>query len=314
MLNDEPTVDFTELTWPLSEGVLGRLWQIPKLPPNFLDGLRDPQPSDAKRYLVTATKSHQSNSQTIALAVCTTPTVAGYARVWPPYVPEDTPGGAITILNAVADFSDSDVLAVVDSEDTASRNQFENSRYQQVCRVLHLADVRDNEPDVLSSKTASAPGVSFRPVERERAEEFFALVERTYAETADCPALPVKQSIQEVRLRWDRTSPSEREKAWFTAYVDSPQSGGPVDVGCLVLDLPAQSKHAELVYMGLVPDQRRKGYGKQLTGFAQQIKRAANRNTLTLSVDAENEPALGCYLASGFAHYAESVVFLSKRT
>jgi GNAT superfamily N-acetyltransferase len=56
----------------------------------------------------------------------------------------------------------------------------------------------------------------------------------------------------------------------------------------------------ELVYMGLEPHSRGKGFGQQIVEQAQRLARLAGRTRLVAAVDAANRPAVQTYTAKGF--------------
>jgi len=67
----------------------------------------------------------------------------------------------------------------------------------------------------------------------------------------------------------------------------------------LLADHPS-ARHWELVYMGLVPEARGRGWGRQITQHAQLMARRAGVDRIVLAVDAANSPALEMYRAAGF--------------
>jgi RimJ/RimL family protein N-acetyltransferase len=85
---------------------------------------------------------------------------------------------------------------------------------------------------------------------------------------------------------------------------------GEDDVGCLILtDYPEQDTW-ELIYMGLLPAARRKGYGAAIACHAQWLAGRAGRLRLVTAADAANEPALKVYAAAGFQAWDRRSVFI----
>src|SRR5204862_5817249 len=82
---------------------------------------------------------------------------------------------------------------------------------------------------------------------------------------------------------------------------------GPVGV---VMLSPSDDRGLELAYVGVVPERRRRGFGRDLTVKALAEANAAGAPELTLSVDGRNEPALSLYRQLGFEEFEVREVFL----
>ena len=325
-------ISIEELGWPLREADLGLLWQMPNLPAEFLE--RDltmrsrHTPLPPKLYLVTASRDSPNkdsvhHGQITAAVACRVPPT-GLARVWAPYSPtEDLEavacvlGTAASLAKATSDDANHSpapkpgrTIAVANCDDTAFHEQLRCGGFIQTCRTLHLLDADQGAAETawpdLSSRTER---IKIRPVHENERELFFQLIEQTYVQTEDCAVLESQHTIDEVRRRWAQTTSEERKQGWFVASVEGTSRK---NVGCLILRLPVQSINAELVYMGLIPTERRKGFGRQLVSIARRLKKENKRETLTVSVDSANEAALQCYIANGFVHYAESLIFLNE--
>lgn len=130
-----------------------------------------------------------------------------------------------------------------------------------------------------------------------------SLVEATYQGTRDCPGLDHVRDIEDV-LAGYRASGVFQPAHWLVARCGSD------DVGCLLLsDYPDQG-NMELVYMGLVPSARGKGWGRHLVRHAQWLTAEAGRPRLVLAVDAANEPAIEVYTGCGFQAWDRRTAFL----
>ncbi len=120
-----------------------------------------------------------------------------------------------------------------------------------------------------------------------------AVVEATFQATLDCPALNGVRSIADVLAGYEATGDSGRR--WWRLV----RHGGET-VGCLLVADHPEQESCELVYMGLVPAARRRGWGRQMARHAQWLTRQAGRQQLVLAVDAANHPAAALYSAEGF--------------
>ncbi|MDA1051705.1 MAG: GNAT family N-acetyltransferase [Planctomycetota bacterium] len=142
--------------------------------------------------------------------------------------------------------------------------------------------------------------VQYTPDERGRLGE---LVERTYINTLDIPALDGIREMHDILDGYEQIGEFSPDR-WFFI-----QSNG-ADVGCLLLnDHPGQQQW-ELVYMGIVPERRGSGWGRQVTRFAQRLAKEAGRRRLILAVDASNDPAVSAYTKAGFFELLRRSVFL----
>ena len=72
----------------------------------------------------------------------------------------------------------------------------------------------------------------------------------------------------------------------------------------------------ELAYVGVVPERRGQGFGEELVIRAMVEAKTTAAPELTLSVDAQNEPALRVYRKLGFEAFEIREVYLkmTRRT
>lgn len=134
------------------------------------------------------------------------------------------------------------------------------------------------------------------------------LVERTYQGTLDFPVLEGVREMSEV-LSGYRETGAHQERLWFFV-----KQGGH-DLGCLLLSEHSSGGHPregryELVYFGVVPEWRGKGWGRDIVRFAQWVTHRDLCPQVVLAVDAANAPALAVYGAAGFDKVDRRRVFL----
>ena len=174
----------------------------------------------------------------------------------------------------------------------------EKAGYRHLADLLYLAST----PEMMPSSPPESP-LEFEPYEETEYERLAGLVEATYQGTLDCPALNGVQSIDTV-LDGYRKVGRFRPQHWrFIRHEGH-------DIGCLLLaEHPAQSLF-ELVYMGLVPDARGKGWGSDVACFAQWMTHAAGSSHLVVAVDAANTPAIHAYEQAGYISWDRRVVYV----
>ncbi len=139
--------------------------------------------------------------------------------------------------------------------------------------------------------------------------EFEHLVERTYANSLDCPPLAQCRTVGEIVQSY-RDAEGFAPGLWFT--VESVGASGAI--GCVLLALhpgpssrePDQINPAcvvELVYMGIVPEHRRRGYARLIMETVSDICQQQGTERLILAVDECNSPAIAAYRRFGMLHW-----------
>jgi len=143
-----------------------------------------------------------------------------------------------------------------------------------------------------------APGLEWLPYTPERQERFARVIEATYADSLDCPELTGLRPIEDV-LASHRASGPFDPRLWELAYVQG------VDAGCLLLTRVPGVPALEVVYMGVVAAQRRRGIGALLLRRALQQARQRGIERVTLVVDERNRPARRLYDRFSFGPVTE---------
>jgi len=129
------------------------------------------------------------------------------------------------------------------------------------------------------------------------------LIERSYDGTLDCVGLNGIRDVDNVVTGYQATG-SYRTENWLIV-----RAGG-TDVGILLLADHPNAGHWELMYMGLVPEARGHGWGRQIAQHAQWLARRAGVERIVLAVDSGNEPALRMYRGTGFELWDRRTVYV----
>lgn len=132
---------------------------------------------------------------------------------------------------------------------------------------------------------------------------FAAIVEQTYVDSRDCPALNGKRTGLEA-LRAHRLPGQFTPAGWRRYQVDG------VDVGVVLLNPHPEQQAVELVYFGVTPSHRGHGLGVRILADSLQWAQAAGAQVVFLAVDAQNEPANRLYARLGFSEIARRIVML----
>lgn len=144
--------------------------------------------------------------------------------------------------------------------------------------------------------------LSYVPYDRTQRGRLMRLIERTYEGTLDCTALNGARDIDEIINGYQATGVFRPEN-WLFIRTDD-------DVGVLLLADHPKARHWELIYMGLVPEARGRGWGRQITRYAQWLARGANVERIVVAVDASNDPAVAMYRSSGFEMWDRRAVYV----
>jgi ribosomal protein S18 acetylase RimI-like enzyme len=147
-----------------------------------------------------------------------------------------------------------------------------------------------------------ATELEFEPWASAQQRRLAAIVEATYAETLDCPAVNGVRDVEDVLAGYGVAGAADPRR-WLIVRHDA------ADVGCLILADYPQHDTWELVYMGVVRGARGRGWGGQIARHAQWLARLSGRSRLVLAVDAQNEPALAMYAAAGFQAWDRRAVY-----
>lgn len=127
---------------------------------------------------------------------------------------------------------------------------------------------------------------------------------RTYVQTQDCPEVNGVRTIDEV-LEGHRAQGVFDPRRWWLAVE------GERPVGVLMMTEMPESGDWEVAYMGVVPEARRRGFGREILLKSLCEARAADVPAVALSVDIRNRPAWQLYHGMGFEPFDERAVYLA---
>jgi ribosomal protein S18 acetylase RimI-like enzyme len=127
---------------------------------------------------------------------------------------------------------------------------------------------------------------------------------RTYEGTRDCPEVNGVRTIDEIVAGHQAQGRHDPGRWWVARAGSRP-------VGVLLLtDLPEMDSW-DVCYVGVVPEARGRGYGRELMAKALLEAKAAGVSQVTLAVDARNEPAWQLYRRLGFEPVERREVLLA---
>jgi ribosomal protein S18 acetylase RimI-like enzyme len=190
----------------------------------------------------------------------------------------------------------------------------ERNGFQHVTTLWYMRRPVDHSLGVVGKSR-----LNFRPYDRDDSALFAATLMRTYEGTRDCPEVNGVRTLQEILdghaadaglsvktgtgpLELRVVSPFSR---WWLAL------DGDRPAGVLLVTESAEWQAWEVAYVGVVPELRGQGLGRELMLKALVEAQAAEVVQLTLCVDARNSPAISLYQQLGFDRYDEREVYLA---
>lgn len=157
--------------------------------------------------------------------------------------------------------------------------------------------------DQTSFPTSSPIGVlEFEPYQSSEKARLADLLTRSYIGTLDCPEINGVRSAIET-LDGYATSSDNNPPLWGTLRHQSE------DVGCLIMSRHADAS-AELVYVGLIPEARGRGWSHPAIAWAKWLARQAECCLISVAVDERNTPARKVYAVTGFTQFDARRVML----
>jgi ribosomal protein S18 acetylase RimI-like enzyme len=155
------------------------------------------------------------------------------------------------------------------------------------------------EPD---SGVITMPVGQFLSYRDASANLFHDTMMRSYQGSLDFPEVDGRRSLTEI-LQGYQSSGFSPDRWWVRMEKETP-------VGVLLLSDIEPKSVWDLTYIGVVPESRRLGHGRELVRKAVTEAQAAGVELLTVCVDERNLPALHLYAKLGFEEYDIREVFL----
>jgi mycothiol synthase len=225
------------------------------------------------------------------------------AEIWPPRLADDSPPRLADDLLAKAltclRWQQVTMVQSLLTLDTgADADHLRRAGFEHACDLLYLVSPAGAFPT-----SPAAGGLTFEAVDGADLEALVPLIERTYVKTLDCPALNGRRDCHQVVIGYRATCHDDLSH-WFIVRHQGET------LGCLLLSHDARQANWELIYMGLLPEARGRGWGLEMVRHAQWRVAAQGGERLVLAVDAANQPAITIYAAAGFLAWDRRSVFV----
>lgn len=156
--------------------------------------------------------------------------------------------------------------------------------------MTHLCNLQH---DLREVPVVSPMDWKLHPFEPERPALFQETLSRTYEHTLDCPELNGTRTIEEI-IVGHKAQGQFRPDLWRHALVqDRP-------IGVILINPLKDAPAWDLSYLGVVPEERGRGYGTALASWALRHAQSEGVTELQVAVDERNVHALRLYRSLGF--------------
>lgn len=179
--------------------------------------------------------------------------------------------------------------ALVQPEDGELADVYRSVGFRYLTELLYMDCAVGRE----RSRAEGPPGVAVRTYSADDHALFVRGLEATYVDSFDCPGLTGLRATEDV-LAGHRATGVYDPNGWYVALCDN------MPVGVLLTASLPQRSALEVVYVGVAHSHRGQGVGNYLMQLAAERARALGLSTVTLGVDATNEPARRMYARWGY--------------
>jgi ribosomal protein S18 acetylase RimI-like enzyme len=277
--------------------------------------LRDLAPSQRRIFaghLLAGTKQTKSSDEALFIAlrrgeICGAAwgqrQPGNVATFWPPQLATgENQQVALRLAEAVTEQLDATAVAMTQvlltAADDSAVTMLTAVGFRYLAELLYLSCEAARFPH-----HAPSTELEFEPYREDLLSRVMRLTEQTYEDTLDCAALGGMRTMEDV-LTGYRATGVFRPENWFIVRALG------IDVGVLLLADHSQARHYELMYMGLVPRARGRGWGRKIAEYAQWRACCAGADRIVLAADAINTPAVRAYRAVGFEQFDRRTVYV----
>jgi ribosomal protein S18 acetylase RimI-like enzyme len=223
----------------------------------------------------------------------------GTMLVWPPVVGSDVDSESqrlvedsiLQFMLAEMEHKQSSIAqCVLETDSAESADPLRRNGFQFLSQLVVMQRWLQDVP--LPARQSTSLGTRSYD-ESHNHSEFVSVLESTYIGSLDCPSLYNVRSADRA-IRSHRHVGVFRPENW-TLYDDNA-----VDAGVLLLNEQPAQRAWEVVYVGVVPAYRGRGFGRQMLVDAMHRAKSANQQAIILTLDAANSVARRIYDGLGF--------------
>jgi mycothiol synthase len=154
-----------------------------------------------------------------------------------------------------------------------------------------------------ASVTRPDTALRYQTYRQTELELFHDTLLRTYVDSLDCPEVSGVRGLGDIIEGHQAQGGFRPERWWLALAQDRP-------LGVLLVNEMPEWESWDVAYVGVVPESRGRGLGRELMRKALWEAHAAGVSRITLTVDARNKPALDLYHRLGFEPFEQRGVYL----
>jgi len=164
----------------------------------------------------------------------------------------------------------------------------EAAGFERLARLLTLKLALAGAPS-----PKEAPSLSWRDHREFDETQLGEVIRRTYRGSLDCPRLAGVRDIRDV-IAGHKAAGAFRPEAWWIVDCDG------AAVGCILVNDSPTAPVAEIIYIGVQVEYRRRGIAQAMLDRAVAQAHQRGNSAIRLAVDARNRYARRLYEAHGF--------------
>jgi mycothiol synthase len=138
--------------------------------------------------------------------------------------------------------------------------------------------------------------------------ELGEVISQTYVDSLDCPPLRGLREMPDV-ISGHKCSGMFCPEAWWILSL----AGARRAAGCILVNDSVKAPIADIIYMGVVPEFRRRGLGSAMLARAAEQACGRNCQGISVAVDARNTRAEMAYEQAGFVESHRRLVYVELK-
>jgi ribosomal protein S18 acetylase RimI-like enzyme len=191
--------------------------------------------------------------------------------------------------------------ALLDPSETLLHSAFTQGGFSELATLSYME--RPIGKPASFPKLTWPDDITIEPFTEALEHEVIAVLEASYEDTLDCPALRGLRDTRDI-YNGHRATGQFDSKLWTILRTH----GQPA--GVILINIAPASSGAELVYLGLAPDVRHRGLGRRLLIHGLTLAAERSLRTISLAVDERNEPAIALYRNQKFRRVLRRVAMI----
>jgi ribosomal protein S18 acetylase RimI-like enzyme len=211
----------------------------------------------------------------------------------PPFLPKDTPLTAVqSVVHGACEFHRKRGVhlaqLLIDPAATPLRQAYVQTGFTELAELIYLQREVKRFPPL----APLPPSLQLENYSPQNHALFVQTIARTYEQSLDCPGLSGLREMEDVILGHKGAGDFDPALWFLLSEHDEPR-------GVLLMAIATHADALELVYLGLTPEARGRGFGEMLMKLALLSVVRQNRAEITLAVDSRNAPATKLYFRHG---------------